>query len=145
MPIRILLADDCPAIQASIAALLDNASFEIVAVARDGDEAVRLALHWHPDVVILDQSMPHRTGIAAARAIHAQLPEMRLILLTASPTEHEVAMALGAGIRACVLKKDAADDLVRAIHEVARGEAFVSAGIARLMVEPYLPKAQAGS
>src|SRR5438067_1880767 len=111
MPIRILLADDCPAIHRGITLLLDSADFEVVAAAHDGNEAVRLALACRPDVAILDQSMPGLTGISAARAIRAQLPEVHLILLTASVTEHEVALALAAGIRACVLKNDATDDL----------------------------------
>jgi len=142
MPIRILLADDCPAIHRSITALLNTADFEVVGAARDGKEAVSLAVTSQPDLVILDQSMPELTGIAAARAIHSQLPDVHLILLTASATEHEIALALAAGIRACVLKKDAADDLIRAIHDVVRGLPFVSAGIARLMVESYLPSAR---
>ena len=78
-------------------------------------------------------------------APRAQLPEVHLILLTASVTEHEVALALAAGIRACVLKNDATDDLVRAIHDVVRGAAFLSASIARLMFESYLPKAGTAS
>ena len=145
MPIRILLADDCPAIHRGITLLLDSADFEVVAAAHDGNEAVRLALACRPDVAILDQSMPGLTGISAARAIRAQLPEVHLILLTASVTEHEVALALAAGIRACALKNDATDDLVRAIHDVVRGAAFLSASIARLMFESYLPKAGTAS
>jgi DNA-binding NarL/FixJ family response regulator len=139
MPIRLLIAADCPAIHETVTELLNTADIEVVAAARNGNEAVRLALTCHPDVVILDQAMRELSGIAAARAIRAQLHDVHLILLTSSGTEREVALAFAAGIRAFVLKKDAAADLIRAIHDVVRGLPFLSAGIARLLFEPYLP------
>ena len=142
MALRILLADDCPLVHESVGALLAREPFEVVGTAADGDEAVRLAVERRPDIVILDHSMPMMTGVAAARVLRQSLPGAGLILLTESLTEHQLAMAFAAGFRACVLKKDADDDLVRAINDVARGVTFVSSSIARMLVQPYLPVAR---
>lgn len=137
MALRILLADDCPVVQQSVAALLARESFDVIGTAADGEEAVRLALERRPDIVILDHSMPTMNGVGAARLARRLLPDAGLILLTVSLTEHQLAMAFDAGFLACVLKKDADDDLIRAIENVARGETFVSPSIARILAEPY--------
>jgi DNA-binding NarL/FixJ family response regulator len=142
MALRILLADDCPLVHESVGSLLAREPFEIIGTAADGEEAVRLAVDRRPDIVILDQSMPMMTGLAAARVLRQALPDAALILLTLSLTEHQLAMAFDAGFHACVLKKDADDDLVRAINDVARGVTFVSSSIARMLLEPYLPAAR---
>jgi len=142
MALRILLADDSPLVHESVRALLAREPFEIVGTAADGEQAVLLAVEHRPDIIVLDQSMPVMTGVAAARVLRQSLPDAGLILMTVSLTEHQLAMAFDAGFRACVLKKDASDDLIRAINDVARGVPFVSSSIARMLLEPYLPAAR---
>ena len=98
----------------------------VAAQADDGAEAVRLAHEFHPDVIVLDYSMPRMNGVEAARAICKARPDAHIVLLTSAATEHHIAVALAAGIRGFVLKADASDDLVRAIQQVHYGGTFVS-------------------
>lgn len=138
MPLRILLADDSPAVRQGVKQLLQREGFEIVGEATDGDEAVRLALALDPDVAILDLSMPQLSGVDAAREIHQVCPRTHVILLTMHTEEHHIITALRAGIRGYVVKAEATEDLVRAIGEVSRGRIFVSPGAARAIIDAYL-------
>jgi DNA-binding NarL/FixJ family response regulator len=93
-----------------------------------------------PDVVILDYAMPGLNGIQAARLIHAGGPHIPIILLTSSASEHLIAAAFSVGVRGYVLKSDASEDLLRAIHAVRAGSTFLSPTASRVLCEPYLPK-----
>jgi DNA-binding NarL/FixJ family response regulator len=144
MALRVLVADDSPIVQQSIRELLRSADVLSVLTAADGEEAVRLARETTPDVVILDYRMPRLNGVQAARLIRQASPEMPLILLTASAAEYLIAMALGAGIRGYVLKRDAGDDLIRALCAVRCGATYVSPGASRALCERYLPAPDVG-
>lgn len=134
MPLRILLADDHHIVRQGLRLLLEQNGFEIAGEATEGREAVRLARRLKPDVAVFDLIMPSLNGLDAAREILRDAPDARIVLLTMHTEEHQVASALRAGIRAYVLKTQAADDLVRAIHQVVNGGLFLSPGIARLVV-----------
>jgi len=144
MALRVLLADDSAFVRQSIAELLQSADVLSVVTAGDGVEAVRLADEITPDVVILDYGMPGLNGVQAARLIRQTSPEVPLILLTACAAEHLIAMAFAAGIRGYVLKGDAADDLIRAMHAVLRGATYVSPGASRVLLERYLSAPDVG-
>ena len=139
MALRVLVADDSPIVQQSIRELLRSADVLSVLTAADGEEAVRLARETTPDVVILDYRMPGLNGVQAARLIRQASPEMPLILLTARAAEHLIAIALRAGIRGYVLKRDAADDLIRALYAVRHGATYLRPGASRVLYERYLP------
>jgi len=138
MALRVLVAEDCPAVQRSIRELLERADIRSLVETRDGQEAVRLAVEMQPDVAILDYSMAGMNGIDASRAIRLECPQMPIILLTAATAEYLIAAALRAGIRGYVLKRDAGDDLVRAIHAVRGGATYVSPRAARALCDWYL-------
>ena len=144
MALRVLVADDSAIVRQSIGEVLRSADVLSVVSAGDGVEAVRLARETTPDVVILDYRMPGLNGVQAARLIRQTSPEMPLILLTACAAEHLIAMAFTAGIRGYVLKGDAADDLIRAMHAVRRGATYMSPGASRVLYERYLPAPDVG-
>lgn len=121
---RILLADDAPVVRQGVRALLEREGFEIVGEATDGHEAVRLAQALHPDVAILDLSMPHLNGLDAAREIHQVCPRIHLIVLSVHTDEHLIVRAFWVGIRGYVVKARAAEDLAWAVEEVSRGRTF---------------------
>jgi DNA-binding NarL/FixJ family response regulator len=134
MTLRILLAEDCAALRASVRALLEHDDFHVVGEAADGAQAVALASRLDPDVVILDLSMPRVNGIEAARQIHEMCPDALLIALTRHTAPAYVAWAMRNGIRGYVTKTSAPEDLVAAIHVVSRGGTFIShtaAGVLR--------------
>lgn len=138
MPLRILLAEDEQIVREGIRALLEQAGFEVVGEASDGREAVHLAERLRPDVAVLDLAMPGMNGTTATLELARVAPETRTVVLTAKSGDEQVLAALEAGIKAYVLKTEALADLVRALHEVARGHTYLSPGISRTVVDAYL-------
>ena len=143
MPLRVLLADDHLIVRQGLRALLERAAMEVVAEASDGLEAVRLAEKHKPDIAVLDLVMPNLNGLDAGRQIMQKTPSTRVALLTMQTEDHQVASALRAGFKAYLLKTQAAEDLVQAIHEINRGHVFLSSAVSRVVVDGYLSGEQA--
>jgi DNA-binding NarL/FixJ family response regulator len=139
-PPRILLAEDEQIVRQGVRALLERAGFEVVAEASDGSEAIRLAERLRPDLAVLDLAMPTMNGTSAARELSRVAPRVRTVLLTAHRAEEQVLEALEAGIKGYVLKTEGMADLVRALHEVARGNTYLSPGISETVVDACLRK-----
>ena len=123
---RIMLADDHSMFRQGLKAFLEREGFNVVAEATDGHEAVRLAETHHPELAVLDLNMPLLSGLYAAQEIQKISPRTQTILLTMYEEEAYVLEALRAGIRGYVLKAQAAEDLVKAIREVAKGAVYLS-------------------
>src|SRR5476649_653766 len=118
MAMRILIAEDETIIRLDLRALLEGAGHEVVAEARDGEEAVSLAREHAPDLAVLDVKMPHLDGIEAARRILEERP-IPIVMLTAYGQEELVARAVEAGVFGYLVKPFREQDLVPAI-ETAR-------------------------
>ena len=142
MPVRIALADDHLLVRQALKALLEREAFEVVAEASDGREAVRLVEKLHPEIAVLDISMPLLNGLEAAREIRKASERTRTILLTRHDEDQYVTEALRAGVRGYVLKSQAATDLVAAIRQVSGGGTYLSPGISRAVVDAYLAKSE---
>ena len=140
MPIQLLLADDHHVVRQGLRTMLEHHGFRVVGEAADGREAVRIAAATHPDVVLLDLTMPALNGLDAAREILRSAERPRAILLTMHDEDPYVLEALQAGITGYVLKTQAASDLVQAIREVARGAVYLSPGVSRAVVDAYRAK-----
>jgi two-component system response regulator NreC len=138
MPIRVLLGDDDTIARQSLRALLEREGFQIVAEASEGQEAIRLAEEMHPDVGVLDFSMPVLNGLDAARALAQNAPSTKSIVLTRHDEDQYVLEALRAGVKGYVLKSQAANDLVHAIRQVCRGEVYLSPRVSRTVIDAYL-------
>ncbi|MCI0528901.1 MAG: response regulator transcription factor, partial [Nitrospira sp.] len=118
MALQVLLSDDHVIVRQGLKALLEREGFQVVAEATDGHEAVRLAKELHPDLAILDLTMPLLNGLDAAREILQVSPKIQTILLTMHTEDHYILDALRAGVRGYVLKSRAASELIQAIQEV---------------------------
>jgi DNA-binding NarL/FixJ family response regulator len=118
--------------------LLEREGFEVVGEASDGLAAIRLARELEPDFAVLDLAMPLVNGIEAAREIRGACPRTIAVLLIGSATDAQVLDALRAGVQACVLKSCEAEELIRALREVARGDLYLSRGLTRAVVDAYL-------
>ncbi len=143
MNTRIVLADDHRIIREGICSLLDQEQdFEVVGEASDGREVIRLNQELHPDVLIMDISMPNLNGIDATRQIIKQNPETKIIALSMHSDHHFVAEMLQAGATAYLLKDCVSDELVQAIRLVCQGKTYLSPEIASLLVKDYRSQIQ---
>ena len=136
---RILVADDHGIVRSGIKLLLERQpGLEVVAEAADGIEALEQALVARPDLCILDVGMPRMTGLQAAREIRAHLPHARVLMLSMHDDEHYLFEALKAGASGYVLKREADQDLVGAVHAVGRGEAFLTNAAERSIIRRWM-------
>ena len=142
MSIRVLLADDHALVRQGLKTLLEREGIQVVAEASQGQEAVSLASTMHPDIAVLDISMPMMNGLDAAKELHQVSPKTKTILLTRHDEDQYVTAALRAGVRGYVLKTQAATDLVHAIRGVHNGEVYLSPGVSRVLVDAFLSKSE---
>src|SRR5208282_4091619 len=104
--------------------------FHVVGVASDGNEALRRARELQPDVVVMDLSMPQLNGLQATQRLKAERPALKIIALTAHDDESYLAQLCRAGASGYVLKHSPAEQLVAAIHVVAKGGAYFEPALA---------------
>lgn len=142
MPIRVVLADDHVLVRQGLRSLLEREKFQVVAEASDGQELIRLADTHHPDIAVLDISMPTLNGIEAARELARSSPQTKVILLTQHEEEQYIHEALEVGVKGYVLKSQVASDLVHAIQQVSRGGIYLSPGVSRAVVDAYRSKSE---
>jgi two-component system response regulator NreC len=138
MGVRIVLADDHLVVRQGIRALLEREGMEIVGEAGDGLEAARMAELHHPDVMVLDVGMPTLNGISAVPDILKASPATRIILLTMHTEETYWLQALKFGVRGCVLKSQAPEHLINAIHDVHQGGVYLSPSVSGAVVRAYV-------
>jgi DNA-binding NarL/FixJ family response regulator len=137
---RVLLADDHQIVREGLRALLEKAGHEVAGEAGDGHEACKLARTLKVDIAVLYLSMPLLNGMDAAREMRSLSPEVKTIMLSMYSDKRYVLQALKVGAKGYVLKSQAADDLLRAIREVARGEVYLSPEVAESVVDAYVNK-----
>jgi DNA-binding NarL/FixJ family response regulator len=127
LKVRVLIADDHGVVAGGLRSLIEaEPDMEVVDVAGNGREAVRLAVRTKPDVVLMDHAMPELNGTEAARAIHARRPHTRIVILSMHADAVHIRRALQAGASGYLTKKSAADEVVKAIREVHDGRRYIS-------------------
>ena len=142
MAIRVLLADDHVLVRQGLKSLLEREKFQVVAEASDGQEVIHLAETLHPDIAVIDISMPTLNGIDAARELARSCPKTKVILLTQHEEEQYVYEALQVRVKGYVLKSQVASDLVHAMEQVSRGGFYLSPGVSQAVVEAYRSKSE---
>ena len=134
--ITILTADDHPLIRDGLAAVLRAESgLQVVAEAANGEEAIEAYARLRPDVVLMDLRMPVMDGLTATRAILADDPNARIIVLTTYDGDEDIHRALAAGARGYLLKDMMRTDLLGVIRAVHRGQRGIPAPIAARLAE----------
>jgi DNA-binding NarL/FixJ family response regulator len=137
--IRVLIADDHGIVRSGLRMLLERHNdLEVIGEAGDGVEALELSQAEHPDVAVLDVSMPRMTGLQAARAIRAHTPDTRVLLLSMHDDERYFLEGLEAGAAGYVLKRAADTDLIDAVRTVAAGRTFLSDDAQRALMDEWL-------
>jgi DNA-binding NarL/FixJ family response regulator len=129
--ISILLVDDHNIVRQGLKALLlAEGDLVVVAEAQTGREAVQLATQHRPEVVVMDLAMPLLNGWEATRQILRAVPSAKVVVLSSYGDDEHIRQAIAAGAAAYLLKQTAAADLVKAIREVKKGNAYFSPAIA---------------
>ena len=129
--LRVCIADDHPVVLAGIRSLIDgDPSLEIVGEARDGLIALRMVTELKPAIMVLDLSMPGLNGVEVTRQLSAELPACKVVILTVHEDRSYLRKLIEVGAAGYVLKRSAAEDLLRAIHAVAAGGVYLDPSIA---------------
>lgn len=135
MTLRVVLVDDEPLVRAGVRAVLSaDATVEVVAEATDGRRGVEAVLAHRPDVALLDIRMPVLDGLAAAVELRRARSTSALVVLTTFGEADLVAKAMAVGVDGFITKSGAPQELLLALHAVADGGAFLSPGVARMLL-----------
>jgi DNA-binding NarL/FixJ family response regulator len=143
--ISVLLADDQVLVRAGFRSLLDSQDdIDVVGEAADGEEALRLAAELKPNVVLMDIRMPGMDGLTATRAIAAddRLSDVRVVILTTFGVDEYVFEALRSGASGFLVKDTEPSELLHAVRVVAAGDALLSPGITRRLIEEFAAHAK---
>jgi DNA-binding NarL/FixJ family response regulator len=136
--ITVLLADDHTVVRAGLRALLEaEEDINVVGESENGREAVRMAKHLQPDVVVMDIAMPSLNGLEATRQVTRESPKSRVLILSSYSNDEYVQQLTDAGATGYLVKQTAAQDLVAAIREVKKGNAFFSPAISKRLLEHF--------
>ena len=132
---RLLLADDHALFRSSLRSLLEARGVEVVGEASDGREAIDLAGRLNPDLVLMDLSMPVLNGIEATRQLTAQMPGVKVVILTASMEDDDLFEALRAGAHGYLLKNLEADSFFELLDRALAGEPALTPQMSRKVLE----------
>jgi hypothetical protein len=134
--IRLLIVDDHSVVRRGLETLLGTfADIEIVGTAADGLEAVQLAAERHPDIILMDLSMPNLDGFDATRQILAANPNIRIVALTSFSEQRKVFDAISAGAIGYLLKDSTPAELVEGVRGAYAGESPLDPKAARVLIE----------
>ena len=145
----VFLADDHPMVMAGIKALVtEDARFEVIGQASDGLDAVKQATALQPDALVLDISMPGLNGLEVAERLRRDAPRCRILALTVHEDRGYLRQLLADGVAGYLLKRSAADELIRALLAIAGGGLYLDPAIAGLAVSlnatPQSPEVTVG-
>jgi DNA-binding NarL/FixJ family response regulator len=143
--ISVVIADDQALVRGGFRALLDaQDDIAVTGEAADGDAAVRLAVEVRPDVVLMDIRMPGVDGLTAARRIagDVRLAAVKVVILTTFDLDEYVFEAIRAGANGFLVKDTEPAELLRAVRAVVAGDALLSPGVTRRLIEEFATRAK---
>jgi len=136
---KILIADDHEIVRRGIRhALETNPDWEVIAEAANGREAVEMADRLHPQIAVLDLSMPEMNGLEAIRRILSASPEVRILVLSIHDSDTLIHEVLASGAKGYLLKSDAARDLLSAVQSLIDGRTFFTAKVSQALLDNFL-------
>ena len=117
-----MLADDHRMLREGLRRSMTDQGFDVVGEARDGEEAVRLADDLHPDVILMDVTMPEMDGVEACRQVRAQVPDTKVVMLTMHADQEVLANAIRAGACGYLVKDCSTEEIASAVRMAVSGE-----------------------
>jgi DNA-binding NarL/FixJ family response regulator len=142
---KILIADDHALFRDSLRSLIEAHGIEVVGEAKNGREAFELARRLQPDVVLMDLSMPEVDGLAATRLIGAELPGVKVVVLTASEEDATLFEAIKSGAQGYLLKNLESEEFFSLLEGVERGEPGLTPVLARKLLHEFARPAKASA
>ena len=142
---RILIADDHALFRDGLRSLLATQGHEVVGEAKNGLEAVQFAKQLRPDVVLMDLSMPEMDGLTATRTLTGEIPEVKVIVLTASDSDANLFEAIKSGAQGYLLKNLEADDFFAMLERARLGEPALNPSLARKLLQEFAKPAESES
>ena len=133
--VRLMIADDHRMLREGLMHSLADEGLDVVGEAADGDEAVERALELCPDVVLMDVTMPERTGVEATHAIRQANPDIKVVMLTMHADADVLAAAVRAGASGYLLKDCSIEEIAHAIRTTAAGDTLMSSNVAGSMLD----------
>jgi two-component system response regulator DegU len=133
--VRLMIADDHRMLREGLKHSLADEGLDVIGEAADGDEAVEQALALCPDVVLMDVTMPERTGVEATQLIRQANPDIRVIMLTMHADADVLAAAVRAGASGYLLKDCSIEEIAHAIRTTAAGDTLMSSNVAGSMLD----------
>jgi DNA-binding NarL/FixJ family response regulator len=133
-PVRLLLADDHRMLRESLRRSMEDNGFDVVGEAPDGAEAVRLAEELHPDVILMDVTMPVLDGVEATRQVRDRVPGTQVVILTMHADREVLVDAIRAGAAGYLVKDCSTEEVVDTVRKAAAGETALSAELAASML-----------
>jgi DNA-binding NarL/FixJ family response regulator len=142
-PLRLLIVDDHAVVRRGIRAIIEGQpGWEIAAEAANGREAIELAKRLHPDIVVMDLSLPGLNGLDATRQVLEVSPRSEVLILTMHHSDELVRNVLQVGARGFVLKSDADENLVTAIESLAQHKPFLTANVTEFVLDDYVRRSE---
>lgn len=138
--IRVVIADDHTIVREGLKQLLAGSDFDVVGEARDGMEVMQRVRELDFDVLLLDMSMPKKSGVELIKQVKSEKPKLRVLVLTMHEEQQYAIRAIKAGASGYLTKESASDQLVSAIRKVASGGAFISAEVAEQLALGAMPQ-----
>lgn len=137
---KVLLVDDHALVRNGVASLLAARKIDVVGEAADGLEALEKARSLHPDLILMDIKMPRCSGLEATRLIKAEMPDIKVVILTVSDEDDDLFEAIKSGAEGYLLKNLLAEEFFALLSGVARGEAAISPIMAARIIEEFARK-----
>jgi DNA-binding NarL/FixJ family response regulator len=141
--VRVVIADDHPLFRDGLRSLLEARGIDVVGEARNGREALDQARRQEPDVVLMDLGMPEVNGLAATRLISAELPDVKVVILTASEDDADLFDAIKSGAQGYLFKNLDSNEFFRLLEGVAQGEPALTPALARKLLGEFARPAPA--
>jgi DNA-binding NarL/FixJ family response regulator len=126
-PVKLLIVDDHPVFRRGLREIIEeNEGFQVIGETSDGAAALRLAKELKPDIAVVDIDMPQMNGLETVRAFQKSGLSVQVIFLTMYKEEDMYNAAMDLGVKAYIIKENAADEILAALEKVAKGEPFVN-------------------
>jgi DNA-binding NarL/FixJ family response regulator len=137
MTMKILLVDDHALFRESLLNLLTLHGYQVVGTAGDGLEALEKARHLHPDLILMDIEMPVCDGLTATRLIKAEMPDIKIVMLTVAQQDERLFESVKSGASGYLLKSSRASQMLSNLSQIAEGQAALSPGLADKILDEF--------